>query len=682
MTFLNPAILFGLLAATLPIIFHFLNLRKVKRVEFPSLKFLKELQQTKIKRLKFRQLLLLLLRVLIIVSIVLAFARPTVQSNLPIYSGTKRAQFFILDNSFSMSRLDEGGSYFNLAKSVINRMVENTNEVSGNYLITTTSDSLITLPANAESAKRIIDGIELNHKRGNISSAINRAILLSKEKAGAVNEFYLLSDIQKSNIAVDSMKNTIPVGITNSFYIYNFENSGINNRSISGLKVDSQILRQGQNVSVSALVTNHSGTTVSNQAASLYVNDKRKSLQSFSLQPNESTTLIFSFTLEEDNFLTVTVELEEDDILIDNSAYLSLFISGITYATIYSGIPDNYKFVKSALDESSNIVVNVLTPLNPGSTASDKTVSIIFLENAGIAEQAARLVSSGHSAIVFPGRSLSTNAFKLYCESLGVDAGTLRANSLAEFKEVEFQHPVLQSLFEKEKFELSSPSIFTHYSRRAGTSEKPITILTDGSVFLSELIIDNQKSLLFNSAPTLDWGNFPLKSIFAPLLARSVFYLNSSNNEQQPLTVGDDLVIETKEILKELKIITPDKLEDSITPDALINKNNFTYKEIYKSGYYRIYKNGTLASIRAVNTDPMESDPNYFAAKDTEELFNGLNIKSFPFTNQQELDQLKQDNLLGTELMKHFLILALIFALLEMVVSRNSKKDLTELRVK
>ena len=50
MIFLNPAILFGLLAASIPVILHFLNLRKIKKVEFSTLIFLKELQKTKIKK--------------------------------------------------------------------------------------------------------------------------------------------------------------------------------------------------------------------------------------------------------------------------------------------------------------------------------------------------------------------------------------------------------------------------------------------------------------------------------------------------------------------------------------------------------------------------------------------------------------------------------------------------------
>lgn len=52
MTFLNPFVLFGLAAAAIPILLHLLNLRKLKTVEFSTLRFLKELQKNKYKKVK------------------------------------------------------------------------------------------------------------------------------------------------------------------------------------------------------------------------------------------------------------------------------------------------------------------------------------------------------------------------------------------------------------------------------------------------------------------------------------------------------------------------------------------------------------------------------------------------------------------------------------------------------
>src|SRR5260221_12200822 len=114
MTFLNPLVLFGLAAAAIPVILHLLNLRKLRTIEFSTLTFLKELQQTKIRRLKLRQLLLLLIRTLLIVLIVIAFARPTLRGTIlgTIGSHAHSTVVFILDDSFSETVSDEHAERF------------------------------------------------------------------------------------------------------------------------------------------------------------------------------------------------------------------------------------------------------------------------------------------------------------------------------------------------------------------------------------------------------------------------------------------------------------------------------------------------------------------------------------------------------------------------------------------
>ena len=119
MTFLNPLVLFGLLAASIPILIHLFNLRKLKKIEFSTLAFLKELQKNKIRKIKLKQWILLALRVLIILFLVFAFARPTLEG-LAIggtTSAAKTTAVFIIDDTFSMSVIDNQGSLLNQAKA-------------------------------------------------------------------------------------------------------------------------------------------------------------------------------------------------------------------------------------------------------------------------------------------------------------------------------------------------------------------------------------------------------------------------------------------------------------------------------------------------------------------------------------------------------------------------------------
>ena len=143
MTFLNPAILIGLAAATIPVIIHLLNLRKLKKIEFSTLIFLKELQKNKIRRVKLKQWILLALRVLIILLIVTAFARPTLEgvSIGGTTSAAKTTALFILDDSFSMSVVGQNGSYINQAEQTIKELLNNFEEGDEAELILVSGDA-------------------------------------------------------------------------------------------------------------------------------------------------------------------------------------------------------------------------------------------------------------------------------------------------------------------------------------------------------------------------------------------------------------------------------------------------------------------------------------------------------------------------------------------------------------
>lgn len=77
MTLLNPALLYGLLLAALPVVLHLLLRRKPRPVVFPALRLVQQRRKQNLKRLQLRHVWLLLLRILAIGLIVLALTRPS-----------------------------------------------------------------------------------------------------------------------------------------------------------------------------------------------------------------------------------------------------------------------------------------------------------------------------------------------------------------------------------------------------------------------------------------------------------------------------------------------------------------------------------------------------------------------------------------------------------------------------
>lgn len=108
MFFLKPYLLWGLSFVLVPIIIHLIQVRKYQLFPFSNLRFLKGLMMKKKNLRKWQEYLILLLRCLVIVFLVLAFAQPRWSDNAA--AGNKEQyQYLVVDHSYSFELENEEG---------------------------------------------------------------------------------------------------------------------------------------------------------------------------------------------------------------------------------------------------------------------------------------------------------------------------------------------------------------------------------------------------------------------------------------------------------------------------------------------------------------------------------------------------------------------------------------------
>ena len=106
MTFLTPWMLAGVIAAGIPVAIHLFFRSRYRRVPWAAMKFLlTSIEQTS-RRLRFQELLLLLLRMLVLILLAIAFTRPVSTIVRGSGRGDSVDAIFIIDNSFSMAGND------------------------------------------------------------------------------------------------------------------------------------------------------------------------------------------------------------------------------------------------------------------------------------------------------------------------------------------------------------------------------------------------------------------------------------------------------------------------------------------------------------------------------------------------------------------------------------------------
>src|SRR5262245_11950308 len=194
--FLYPAFLFGLAAASLPILIHLLNRRRLKRIRFPAVRFILLSQKRISRSYRLRHWLLLALRTLAVICLALLLANPIFQTGAGLFAGAGPvALVVVLDNSLSMKWAGDGNG-FKQAKEAARLLISGLNEGDRAALIPTDLDGkeAFRLKGQKEVLLREIDAIEIADGTANLSAALGKAYELLQEPAGE-KEIRFITDL-------------------------------------------------------------------------------------------------------------------------------------------------------------------------------------------------------------------------------------------------------------------------------------------------------------------------------------------------------------------------------------------------------------------------------------------------------------------------------------------------------
>ena len=130
--FANAALLYGLAAASVPIILHLLNRRRFREVSWAAMRFLLAAIRKNQRRIRIEQWLLLAIRTLIILLVVTAMAKPFLESFGVVIAGRAVHRVLVVDASMSMGYTSSGTSRFDQAKAEAAQLVKESRQ--GDYI--------------------------------------------------------------------------------------------------------------------------------------------------------------------------------------------------------------------------------------------------------------------------------------------------------------------------------------------------------------------------------------------------------------------------------------------------------------------------------------------------------------------------------------------------------------------
>ncbi len=682
MSFLNSAFLLALAAVSIPLIIHLLSKRRIKTIEFSSLKFLEQMQKSRMRWLKIKELLLLVLRMMIIALIVMAFARPTLRG----FVGSSKAAssvVVILDRTASMEAEGETGSIFDEAKRMAGRLFDilDPGDVVTIISYPGSGAPFIVGPFNpGDNLKRRLKDIEQGYQTGDVGEALQAGLEILQGSPDLNREIYIFSDHQRGNwdnLPPEILQTESWEGI-HIFSILS-EPTGADNVGITDILYPPQILIPGENFDLEAELVNHGRGTLQNILVGVVVDGQRRAQASVSLPPNHPSRVGVTFKLDSPGDHGGYVEIDYDRYGLDNKRYFSLHVPEKISLLTVGQTANNLKLLNLVLDREEAGQIDY-----KGIGAADllrenleryNVILLYDLPNLDPAREAAveRFVSAGGGLLVSLGRSSSTAYWKRFLmENAGVSPGEL-AGKTGEYiiwDNFDFEHPIfsLYSPDDEDRSRPTVPDIHINYyrhlegGRAIGSSGSGINLLVES---------ETKPILVFSSGLDLLTGDIPAHSFFVPFLVRSIEYLGSHEagggfagviGELSSWNVRGD-------ITGGLKLISPANTIEDLLPARTATGSLVSFTEFGPPGIYSLKSGEETLSLLAFNTDRAESSAETITIEEIGELL-GIDVRTI--TPGSDMKTSIKEARFGRELWKEFLLAVLILLIIESLLGRTS----------
>ena len=304
MTFLNPLFLLGTLLAAIPVLIHLWFRKRLKKISFPTLRFLKRTEARRFGWLRLRELLILAMRCLFVVFLFLGLARPQL-SRSAFSTGRLASVCIFIDDSYSMAYGENFERMKERAVQVIGRYSKNSEFFVARLCARSPRPSWVT----KESALRSVRDTELTFRDGNIHAAVADAPL---DEARYAIEYVYVGDGQAVNFT--GFEGGLPVeGPFYAILVPSGSNAGISNVSVAD-----PVMVPRDEYTLRVAVVNHSARVWSGTirvSAGAY--SEGKSVQ---VQPRSEAECDLSVPVHDH---TGKVELLDDSLRTDNVYYFN-----------------------------------------------------------------------------------------------------------------------------------------------------------------------------------------------------------------------------------------------------------------------------------------------------------------------------------------------------------------------
>jgi hypothetical protein len=341
MTFLYPIYLYGLALMAIPVIIHYFNFQRAKRVAFTNVAFLKTVKDTTNARNRLKHLLAMLARMLFIAMLSIAFAQPILpafQSERALSSNNHVSVYF--DNSFSMQNEQDGHRLLDMGMHYVEQIASAfpknykfqlmSNEMEGNLGYFFENDRL----ADKASA---VSFCNIGRDLRQVYARQLEAIRLASGAEG--NHIFWISDFQKGHLP--DLSQLKPDSSQHLYLVHIFPNAEYN-LSIDSVWLETPFVKAQENQTLKALISNHSGQLAENKVVKLFIDGNQASSATVNVPAKGQETILFNFSIPEPGAKKCQLTIEDYPVTFDNDYFFSLQVAPKIKIVSVSGTESSY----------------------------------------------------------------------------------------------------------------------------------------------------------------------------------------------------------------------------------------------------------------------------------------------------------------------------------------------------
>ena len=678
MTILSPSALVFLLFIGVPILIHILNRFYVKKVNFSTIRFIKNLENNALKKLKFKKMILLLTRICTILALVILLARPVTKGFMPgwISAELDSRLLLVIDNSSSMSGKKNGKALLDLSKKAaisIPQVFDKNTFI--NVIKTCPPQIIFSGKVNDPLFSEVINLINPTVEHDNLWTVVDSmAKIINAQEP--VKECVVFSDFQNT---------TFPkLTLSNNWRFYLVDAGEINsNLSINNLEVVSRIKVPDQLLKLKTSIKNSGYKKIANTPINLFFEDNRVGQVISEFEKGSNKEFIFQAYPEKKGVLVGSINLPKDDYLNDNIWYVTAPILDKINCLIIGNSDDElsmFKLIIDAIDPDKQLI-NLESRKQPiVNRLFIEDVDILVIHNPEAFTQAAFdeldiFLQEGGGLIWFSGGMEIDPAYSKYFSSFSFPkAKTIIESGTAIFSiEIPDRDDHILSDLSIRRLENELPE-FYRYVRHNYSNKHDIHFqLANGDPILLEFSRGNGSVFYFTSLMNLNWNNMPIRGLLIPLMYRLLILGGTDEVNTSSVRIGDtkSIILDQNEVRDQWEVMSPSGEKNLVVPD--FSKESIQINSTNELGVYDVYQNGKLYTSFSTFLHPNEIITSNKQKKQIDKLLSAQKYKWIDLDNNfsNKFNETRK----GKSLWKVFLLFATVLLLLETWVGRPIPKN-------